>query len=128
MDLKMINSKNILAIVPARKGSKGLPNKNIKLINNIPLIGYPIIAAKNSKYIDKVLFTSDSKKYCKIAKKYGAEVPFLRPSELSTDTSLRSDVIIHAINYMESNSGIKFDILIYLEPTSPLTNESDIDR
>ena len=67
MELKMINSKKIIAIIPARSGSKSIPGKNVKKINNIPLLAYPIISAKKSKYIDKVIFTSDSQEYCDIS-------------------------------------------------------------
>ena len=81
----MINSKRVLALIPARSGSKGIPGKNKKLINNIPLLAYPIIAANNSKYIDKIIFSSDDQDMCDIAASYGAETPFLRPIELAAD-------------------------------------------
>jgi CMP-N,N'-diacetyllegionaminic acid synthase len=123
----MINSKRVLALVPARSGSKGIPGKNKKLINNIPLLAYPIIAADKSKYIDKIIFSSDDQEMCDIAQSYGAEVPFLRPIEFATDDSVRADTILHALNYVHANFKEKFDILIFLEPTSPLTNENDID-
>lgn len=118
----MIGNKKILAIIPARSGSKGLKNKNLKKINNIPLVGYPVIAAKKSKYIDKIIISSDSQKICNIASKYGADIPFLRPKELATDTSKRSEVILHCLENIKG-----YEIIIYLEPTSPLTNEDDID-
>lgn len=124
----MINSKRVLALIPARSGSKGIPGKNKKLINNIPLLAYPIIAAKKSKYIDKIIFSSDDQDMCNIALNYGAEAPFTRPLELASDESVRADVILHALNYVKDNFEDNYDILIFLEPTSPLTNEKDIDR
>ena len=124
----MINSKRVLALIPARSGSKGIPGKNKKLINDIPLLAYPIIAANNSKYIDKVIFSSDDQEMCDIAYSYGAETPFLRPIELASDDSVRADTILHALNYVKDNFKESFDILIFLEPTSPLTTENDIDK
>ena len=123
----MINLKKVLALVPARSGSKGIPEKNKKLINGIPLLAYPIIAAEKSKYIDKIIFSSDSKEMCNLARVYGADTPFLRPLELASDTSLRSDVILHTLDFVKNNFQDDFDILVFLEPTSPLTNETDID-
>jgi CMP-N,N'-diacetyllegionaminic acid synthase len=123
----MINSKKILVLVPARSGSKGIPGKNKKEINGIPLLAYPIIAANKSKYVDKIIFSSDSKDLCGIAKNYGAEAPFLRPNELASDDSVRFDVILHTLIYVKESYEENFDILVFLEPTSPLTNENDID-
>lgn len=123
----MINSKKILVVVPARSGSKGIPGKNKKTINGIPLLAYPIIAANKSKYVDKIIFSSDSQEMCDIANKYGAETPFLRPKELASDESVRSDVILHTLSYVKENFRENYDVLVYLEPTSPLTNENDID-
>jgi CMP-N,N'-diacetyllegionaminic acid synthase len=124
----MINSKRVLALIPARSGSKGIPGKNVKLINNIPLLAYPIIAASKSEYIDKIIFSSDDSEMCAIAVAYGAEAPFLRPRELALDDSVRADTILHALNYVKHNFKENFDILIFLEPTSPLTTENDIDK
>ena len=124
----MIDSKRVIAIVPARSGSKGIAGKNLKKINDIPLLAYPIIASKKSKYVDKIIFSSDCDIMCEIAKSYGAEVPFIRPKELASDSAVRSDVIFHALNYVKENYVEKYDILVFLEPTSPLTSELDINR
>lgn len=124
----MIGLNKVIAIVPARSGSKGIKNKNLRHINNIPLLAYPIITAKESKYVDYILFSSDSPEYCKIAKKYGASAPFLRPKSLSSDSSNRSDVIIHGLDFLKNNLNLEFDIILYLEPTSPLTNSEDVDK
>ncbi len=113
----------IIAIIPARSGSKGFPGKNIANFMGKPLISWPIKAAQNSKYISDVYITTDSKIIAEIAKKYGAKVPWIRPNELASDNSLRSDVILHALDNLPT-----CDYFVYLEPTSPLTDGEDIDK
>ena len=121
----MYRSKKILAVVPARGNSKGLPGKNI-----LPLLGKPVIAwtieqALANPYLDKVIVSTDDKEIADVSKKYGAEVPFLRPAELSTDTAKGIDVLLHAMDWMEKNEGV-YDIVVYLQPTSPLRTSADI--
>ena len=123
----MREDKKILALIPARGGSKGLPRKNIKPLLGKPLIAWTVEQAKNSKYIDKVVVSTDDEEIAEISKKYGAEVPFLRPKELARDDSPTIDAIIHAINWFEER-GEFFDILILLQPTSPLRTTEDIDN
>ena len=123
----MYNKKRILAIIPARGGSKGLPNKNIKLLNGKPLIAWTIEQAKNSKYIDEVFVTTDCNKIADVAETFGIKVPFLRPPELSTDTASSMDVVEHVISFFKKNA-ILFDFIVLLEPTSPLRKENDIDN
>lgn len=122
----MIDENRVLAIVPARKGSKGLPLKNVRPLEGHPLLAWPIMAANNSSYIDKVIISTDDQNFADIAVGYGAECPFLRPEELATDTASSIDFIIHAIEQL-SQVGEKFDWIVLLEPTSPLTMSSDID-
>jgi len=110
----------ILAIIPCRSGSKGIKNKNIIDIFGKPLIYYSIFFAKKCKFIDKVLVSTDSKEYQKIAQKYGAEVPFLRPSKISTDNSLDVDFFKHALKWLKKNQGYQPDYVIHLRPTSPI--------
>lgn len=124
---RVIKNKRVLALIPARGGSKGLPRKNIRMLGDKPLIAWPIKSALASKYVDQVVVTTDDEEIAGIAKEYGAEVPFLRPSELAADTAPSSAAITHAIRYLELD-GIKFDLIILLEPTSPLTDEFDIDK
>ena len=124
----MIDEKRVLALVPARSGSKGLIDKNIKLLAGKPLLCWPIEAARESKYVDSVVVSTDSPKYAEIAIQGGAEVPFLRPSALSSDTSSSIDFILHALAYLSERQGIDFDYLVLLEPTSPLTDSRDIDE
>ena len=123
----MREDKKILALITARGGSKGLPRKNIKPLLGKPLIAWTVEQAKNSKYIDKVVVSTDDEEIAEISKKYGAEVPFLRPKELARDDSPTIDAIIHAINWFEER-GEFFDILILLQPTSPLRTTEDIDN
>jgi CMP-N-acetylneuraminic acid synthetase len=123
----MYKGKSILALIPARGGSKGLPGKNIKPLLGKPLIAYTIEQALASKYPDKVIVSTDSEEIAEISKKYGAEVPFMRPKELAEDDSPTSEVIIHLFNWFEKQ-GIYYDIIVLLEPTSPLRKEEDIDN
>jgi CMP-N,N'-diacetyllegionaminic acid synthase len=117
----------ILYIIPARGGSKGLPNKNIKLLAGIPMIAYSIRAALSSRYKGVVMVSTDDDKIAIIAKEQGAEVPFIRPAELAKDTSSTVDVIVHALEYYKSKD-ISFDIIVLLQPTSPLRGTIDIEN
>jgi CMP-N,N'-diacetyllegionaminic acid synthase len=123
----MIKDKRILALIPARGGSKGLPGKNILPLLGKPLIAWTIENALLSKYLDKVLVSTDYQEIAEIARKFGAEAPFLRPAELATDQSPTIDTIFHALDFFE-NQGLHFDYLALLEPTSPLRKEGDIDK
>lgn len=116
--------KNI-AIIPARAGSKGLKDKNIKLLNGKPLISYAIEEAINSNMFDTVHVSTDSEEYAEIAKKYGADVPFLRSMENSSDTSSPWDVVREVLEKY-SKLGKDFDTFILLQPTSPLRTSEDI--
>lgn len=122
----MYNNKKILAIIPARGGSKGLPDKNIRQLCGRPLIGWTIEQARYSKYIDNVFVSTDSSKIANIAKQFGIEVPFLRPADLAKDTSSSMDVVEHVLDHFQK-SQIHFDYIILLEPTSPLRKIDDID-
>ncbi len=122
-----MNFNDYLAIIPARKGSKGLKNKNIKLFNGKPLIYYPIKAAMKSKFIKKIVVSTDSKEIAQISKKYGAEIPFLRPKKLSGDNVDSYSVVEHCIKFLKKKN-FTFKNFILLEPTSPLTTYSDIDK
>lgn len=122
----MKNGNTILAIIPARGGSKGLPMKNILNLCGKPLLGWPVQAAKNSRYIDKVIVSTDDKTIAEVADRMGAEVPFIRPKELANDTASSISVIIHALDFFK-NRGIDYKYVALLEPTSPLTESEDID-
>lgn len=114
-----------LAIIPARSGSKGLPNKNIKKLCGVPLMAYSIRAAIESNKFSKVMVSTDSESYAKIAEEYGAEVPFLRSPELSGDAAGSWDVVREVLDkYAEFNN--RFETVCLLQPTSPLRQSSDI--
>lgn len=118
--------KNI-AIITARSGSKGLKDKNIKKLNDIPLIAYSINAALNSKCFDEVMVSTDSIEYMEIAKKYGASAPFMRTEENSSDNAGSWDVVKEVLcNYRKLEQ--KFDTICLLQPTSPLRRAIDIQR
>lgn len=123
----MIKGKTVVAVIPARARSKSLPSKNIKKLLGKPLISYTIKAALQSRFIDRTIVSTDGKKIAEIAKKYGAEVPFLRPAYLATNTAHTPAAIEHAINYLEKNQGYKVDIVVTLQPTSPLRRTEHID-
>lgn len=119
--------KNILTVIPARKGSKGLPGKNIKNLIDKPLIAWSIEQAKASKYISDVIVSTDCTEIAEIAIKYGAKVPFLRPDYLAMDETSTADVLIHLISEL-NKQGFNYDFIILLEPTSPLRSTYDIDN
>ncbi len=118
--------KKVLCIIPARKGSKGLKNKNIKMLNKIPLIAWSILVAKKCKQIDEIIVSTDSIKISKIAKTYGAKVPFIRPKKFATDKASSFSVLKHAIDFFKEKK-LYFDYILMLEPTSPLRDFRDID-
>jgi CMP-N-acetylneuraminic acid synthetase len=119
----MLNNKKILAIIPARGGSKRLPGKNIKSLQGKPLIAWTIEAALKSSYVDEVIVSTDDQAIADVSQSFGANVPFLRPVALSSDTASSNDVVLHVINTLEQ----KFDYVLLLQPTSPLRGWQDID-
>lgn len=123
----MFAKQKILALIPARGGSKGIKDKNIIPLGGKPLIAYSIEAAKRSKYIDSIVVTTDSEKIAEIAKSYGAKVPFIRPAELAADTSKTIDAVLHAIKTLKS-LGKEYSTLLLLQPTQPLRTTDDIDK
>lgn len=122
----MYNGKRILTIIPARGGSKGLPGKNIRDLSGKPLIAWSIDAALKSRYLDKILVSTDSTEIAGVAKQFHAEVPFLRPAHLATDEAKSIDAVSHAIKWLEEH-GQSFDLVMILQPTSPLRTTRDID-
>jgi CMP-N,N'-diacetyllegionaminic acid synthase len=119
---------NIVAIIPARSGSKSIVDKNIKELSGHPLIAYSIAVAKLSKKVDKVIVSTNSQEYSKIAKEYGAEVPFTRPNEFSSDTSTDKDFLVHAMNWLEENENITPEYWVHLRPTTPLRDLEVVDN
>lgn len=122
----MIQGKSVLALVPARGGSKGLPGKNLRPLLGKPLIGWSVDQGRASQYLDAVVVSTDDDVIAAVAREHGAEVPFMRPPELGTDTASSIDVILHALDTLEQNDR-RYDLVVLLEPTSPLRETADID-
>lgn len=118
----MIAGRSVLALIPARGGSKGLPGKNILAVNGRPLLAWTVDAARRSDYVDRVVLSSDDETIAAAALACGCEVPFRRPSELASDTAATIDVALHALAELPGH-----DWLVLLQPTSPLRAAADID-
>ena len=122
----MYNNHRILAIIPARGGSKGIPGKNTIDLCGMPLIAYSILAAQKSQYIDRVIVSTESEAIKEVALTYHAEVPFLRPAKLASDTSKTIDCILYTIDTLRS-LGDCYDYIILLQPTQPIRHATLID-
>jgi len=118
----------ILALIPARSGSKALPDKNIRLIAGKPMLAYSIEHALASRFITRTIVSTDSELYAEIAKKYGAEVPFCRPYGISQELSTDLETFTHALSWLKENEGYIPDICVQLRPTYPIRNVDDIDK
>jgi len=118
----------ILALIPARSGSKSIENKNIRLFSEKPLIAHSIEHGLSSDLIDRVVVSTDSPVYAEIARKYGADVPFLRPVAISQDNSTDLEAFTHAINWLSENESYMPDICVHLRPTYPIRNVQDINH
>lgn len=122
-----IEDLKILALIPARGGSKRLPGKNIKELCGKPLIAWTIEAALKSKYIEKTVVSTDCEKIAEVSRRYGAEIPFIRPDELASDTATTLDVVLHSLEFYKKINE-SFTHVILLQPTSPLRSVDDIDK
>ena len=118
----------ILAVILARGGSKAIPKKNIKLLNGHPLIAYTISEAIKSKYIDRVIVSSDDQEIRKVSEEYGAQAPFKRPESLSGDSAKPVECNLHATNWAEEKYGVRYDYVVELLCTNPFKTVSDIDK
>lgn len=118
----------VVAIIPARGGSKGIPNKNLKLVNNHPLIAWSIAAARASQKIDRIIVSTDSQDIADVVKTYGAEVPFLRPAEMADDQSRDLAFLQHALNWFQQEENTTPKMWVQLRPTSPLRTGGIIDE
>lgn len=124
----MVEGREVLALIPARGGSKSIPRKNIKYFAGYPLIAYSIAAGKAAEYVTRVIVSTDDEEIASIAKDYGAEIPFLRPIELSQDDTPDLPVFQHALSWLEEDEGYHPDILVQLRPTSPVRRTIHIDN
>lgn len=118
----------ILCIIPARSGSKGIKNKNIMNYNGKPLVVWSIEQAQKCKYKMKIIVSTDSQEYANIVRTYGVEVPFIRPSEISNDLSTDFEFINHCVNWLKINENYKCDIILQLRPTCPKRKIEDINK
>lgn len=118
---------NVLGIVGARSGSKSIPHKNIKPLLGKPLMAWIIEAAKKSKYVTRLVLSTDSEEYAAIGRTYGAETPFLRPAELANDSASDIDFLTHTVDWLEKNESWAPDIILRLPPTTPLCATTSID-
>ncbi|PZV79144.1 N-acylneuraminate cytidylyltransferase/CMP-N,N'-diacetyllegionaminic acid synthase [Algoriphagus aquaeductus] len=116
----------ILGTICCRGGSKGVPGKNLRLLDGIPLIGHTILQAKSSNFIDRLIVSTDSIEIAEVARSFGAETPFLRPADLAQDTSSKWPVFIHALEFIESQ-GQNVEYLVDMDVTVPLKQTIDID-
>ena len=128
--IKLSASKNlnVLAIVPARKGSKGIFRKNIRSFGGTPLLAHSILTAKKSQYIDRIVVSTDDNAMRKIATDYGALAPFLRPKELGGDTVMDFPVVDHCLIWLKNHELYEPDIVVYLWPTGALRRIVDVDK
>jgi len=118
----------VLAVVPARGGSKGVPRKNIALLGGRPLLTYTVVAAlATGDLLNEVVVSTDDEEIAEVARTAGASVPFLRPAELATDTARSVDVVRHAVDFVEDRDGIRLDWVLTLQPTAPFRSAADIE-
>jgi len=118
----------VVALIPARAGSKGIPDKNVRPLGGHPLIAYSVKAGVHARNIDRTLVSTDSREYGEIAKRYGAEVPFLRPPEIAADKSTDYEFVAHALDWLEHNEHRVPDYIVHLRPTTPLRRVEVVER
>ncbi len=129
MDLKSSIRQGLMyAIIPARAGSKGVKNKNIRCVKGYPLLAYAIAAAARCEYVSRIIVSTDSEEYAKIARYYGAETPFLRPAEYAADNSPDIQFMEHAITRLYEDEGVLPEYFMHLRPTSPLRKKDIVDK
>ena len=117
----------VLFVITARGGSKGVPRKNIKMLGPFPLLAYKIISAKKCNVNKRIIVSTDDKEIAAVSKKYGAEVPFIRPDFLATDTASSMDVVEHTMQWIKENDKEKYEYVCLLEPSSPFASYEDLN-
>ena len=127
-DETMYKNYTILALIPARGGSQGVSKKNIRLLAGKPLIAHSIIIARASRYIDRVVVSTDSEEIADVARHYGAEVPFVRPSELAESFTPDAPVLAHCLKWLREHEQYEPHLIVHLRPTGPLRTKEEIDR
>src|SRR5687768_6268908 len=124
---RMGSRPKVLFLITARAGSKGVPRKNLREIAGISLLGYKAIAARQSRYCDRLVVSTENAEIQAEAARYGAEVPFTRPAELASDTASSLDVVLHAIEWFDAHGTDRFDAVMLLEPSAPFARPQDFD-
>lgn len=124
----MVRRLEVLAIIPARGGSKSIPRKNIRNFAGYPLLVWSISAAKESKYVTRVIVSTDDEKMARVARKFGAETPFLRPSKYAQDNSTDLSTFVHVLKWLDRHEGYKPDVVVQLRPTSPIRPRGLVDK
>ncbi|KKU88097.1 MAG: hypothetical protein UY16_C0013G0007 [Candidatus Gottesmanbacteria bacterium GW2011_GWA2_47_9] len=124
----MVTHMEVLAIIPARGGSKSIPRKNIKLFHGIPLIAWSIAAAKQSKLVTRVIVSTEDEQIAAVARKFGVETPFLRPAKFAKDNTTDLPVFIHALQWLDKHEGYRPDVVVQLRPTSPIRPTGLVDK
>lgn len=119
----MYKGQSVLAVITARGGSKRLPRKNVRHLGTMPLIAWTIMAARESRFLDRFILSTDDAEIIQVAREYDCEVPFVRPDSLAEDSSTSADVLLHALDFLER----KYDYAVLLQPTSPFRTGEDID-
>lgn len=120
-------SGTVLALVGARSGSKGVPDKNVRPLAGHPLLAWSVTCARRCDMIDRVILSTDSEEYAGVGRRYGAEVPFLRPRELAADQSVDTDFVVHALDWL-ANRGEEPEFVVHLRPTTPLRRPAIVDE
>jgi len=121
-------NKQVLALIPARGGSKGIPGKNIVILVGKPLLAYSIGQAQSSRHITRIIVSTDDKEIAAVARQWGAEVPFIRPAEYAQDLSPDIDVFRHALTWLQNNEGYRPDLVVHLRPPGPVRRVEFIDQ
>lgn len=124
----MYKGSHVLAVIPARGGSKGVPKKNIKLLAGKPLIVHSIDAARASRYVDRIIVSTDSEEIAAVARAHGAEVPFLRPAELAQDLTPDTPVFEHCLSWLKEKENYEPEFIVHLRPTGPMRTGEEIDE
>ena len=124
----MGSAPHVFGIIPARGGSKGLPGKNLRVLGRLSLVGHAVASARESSRLSRFIVSTDDSRILEEARRQGAEAPFLRPAELATDEAGMVPVLQQAVRWLESASGIRPDLIVTLQPTSPFRTGPDIDR
>ena len=122
-----MDETQVVGIITARGGSKGVPRKNVRMVAGKPLIAWTIEAARQARSLNRVIVSTDDAEIARVAQHFGAEIPFIRPASLAQDNSTHIDVLCHAIHWLRDEGGCRVDYVVNLQPTSPMRLAEDID-